>query len=131
MFRVHGEANAACGMDAVAAASHLEAICDADRRGVVRVDDRDDLAQLELLEPIANARPRALCGVALAPVLARQAPADLDGRQHVREEARDRKPDEAGERAAVLDLDGVQTEAVVLPVAADARDQLVALAARH
>src|SRR3954454_23858528 len=59
-FRVHGEANAADGMDAVAAASHLEAICDADRRRVVRVDDRDDLAQLQLLEPVAKARPRAL-----------------------------------------------------------------------
>src|SRR3954451_2882617 len=50
VFRVHGEPYAADGMDAIAAARHVQPLGHTDRSRVLGVDDRDDLAQLEVLE---------------------------------------------------------------------------------
>src|SRR4051794_36399399 len=59
-------------------ARHPEALHHAHRAGVPRRGERDDLLEAQLLEAEAERGPRAFRGVAEAPGVTRQPPADLD-----------------------------------------------------
>src|SRR5438477_3374859 len=116
-------------IEAVDPAAHPELPRDAHRRGVARVDDREDLLEPEDLPGVAEARPSGLGRQPAPPGRARQPPADLDGRQDAGQERGDREPGEADQPAAAF-LGGPQAEAVLVPMALDPREQLVALLTR-
>ena len=83
---------------------------------------------MKLVEAEAEALARGLGRVAVAPVVAVQAPADLD---HLGREARASEADEADERRAAGDLHGPQAPAVLIDACLDSVGERVALLARQ
>lgn len=104
---------------------------DAARFQVVGDGDGDDLFQSELLEAVVQRRPRGFGGVALAPVIRGQPPADFDARGEVGFEAGDTQADESDELRPAPDFDSPEAEAPFLKMSADAGGHFIALFARQ
>ena len=98
------------------------------------VDDRrerDDLIELERVEAVGDCRAGGLGRVAVAPVGARQSPADLDRRGEVRPKAGLVEADEANERRDADDLDCPQAPAALGECRAREGGERIAVAPRH
>ena len=110
---------------------HPDPFHDAARAQVVGHGHRDDLVELQLLEPERQDGPRSFGGVAPAPVFGRQPPADLHARREGSLESGNRQADGSRERRNVGDLYGPQSETVPIEVRLDTGDQRVASVPRQ
>ena len=81
--------------------------------------ERDDLLEGQVAEAEGEGGAGRLGGVAAAPVLAGEPPADLDAGREMRLEPRHRQADEADEVGHARDLDRPEPEAVAGEVVAD------------
>src|SRR5438132_7636076 len=98
--------------------AHAEPLHHSPGRRVEVRRERHDLLQAELIEAVAERRPARLGRIAVAPMLAPQPPADLDGGSEVLLEARPCEPHEADEARAPHNLDRPQPPALVLDLPA-------------
>lgn len=110
---------------------HAEALHHATGATIVGNGERDDLGQVESVEPKSCGCVRALSRVPAAPVLHRKAPANLDARRKVGREARSGQTNESGERRDAGNFHCPQSKTVLLEVVLDARRQSIAFLPRQ
>ncbi len=95
---------------------HPEALHHGPGARVRRHGDRYDLVERELAEGVVEAGAGRFGDIALAPVLARKAPADFDGGREVGLEGAVQEPYEARKGRNPWQLDGEEAVAVALEV---------------
>ena len=106
---------------------HADSLHDTHRSLICRCRERDDLVEPELAKTEIERGGRGLAGIAPAPVLVGQPPANLDTRREMGLERRNRQTDESDERNKLRHLDRPLSEAMTPEVLANPRCHGVAL----